>query len=431
MRVGIIGGGISGLTAAYYLLKAGHQVTVFEAAPTVGGLASSIQVQGAWVDKFYHCILPSDTALLSLVEDLGLGGDVYWRETEMGFVFRGRLYPLTTPLDLLRFSALSITGRLRLGVLGLYSRFLRDWRPLEKVTAKDWVTRFCGEEVFNTVWKPLLAFKFGDHYEQAPATYLWSRVKRQATTRKDRSPKEVLAYVRGGFKRITEVLVGEIKKLGGVITTNVKVEHIETQDGRVRGVTLTDGFQPFDKVVSTVPLVQFSKLVPSNLWSENGGDRSIAYQGVVCVLLILKQPLSRFYWMPVVESGVSFSGIVETTALIHPEDLGGHHLAYLVNYVSRESPSFSEADTDVIARSVAELQTLFNTFHPGQIVEAHVFRAALVEPMWTVNYSKRIPQRAWLGDSLFVLTTAQLYPDINSTSNCVKQVKEVFDRLVA
>jgi protoporphyrinogen oxidase len=119
VHVGIIGGGISGLTTAYYLLKAGHQATIFEATANVGGLASAVQVQGVWVDKFYHCLLPSDTAIMSLAEELGLGADLYWQETEMGFMYRERLYPLTTPWDLLKFAPLSLVDRVRLGITGL------------------------------------------------------------------------------------------------------------------------------------------------------------------------------------------------------------------------------------------------------------------------------------------------------------------------
>ena len=172
LNVGIIGGGITGLTAAYWLLKAGHRATVFEAAPEVGGLASAVQVQGVWVDKFYHCVLPSDTALLDLATEIGLGESIYWQETEMGFLHQGHLFPLTTPRDLLRFTPLSLLDRIRLGVTGLYTKYLRDWKALERVTAHEWLTRVCGERVFNTVWKPLLVFKFGSRWEEAPATYL-------------------------------------------------------------------------------------------------------------------------------------------------------------------------------------------------------------------------------------------------------------------
>jgi protoporphyrinogen oxidase len=429
MHVGIVGGGITGLTAAYRLLKAGHRATVIEASPEVGGLAAAVEVQGVWVDKFYHCILPSDTALLDLVREIGLGENIYWQDTGMGFMHGGHLYPLTSPADLLRFSPLSLIDRIRLGLTGLYSKYLRDWKKLEQVTARDWLVRFSGERAFNTIWKPLLVFKFGSRWEEAPATYLWARVVRQGTTRQKGARGERLAYVKGGFRRIIERLAEEVRRLGGVIHTSTKVDRIVTEGGRARGLVVNGTLQPFDKVVSSVPVTQLVKLVEPSALGRDFQYDGVSYQGAVNVLLVLKEPLTPYYWLPIVDSGVSFAGIVETTNLIRREDLGGISLVYLVNYMSREDPLFSADPEAVISQSLAELGSVFPEFNPASVLESHVHRAAFVEPVWTVNYSTRLPARALLDDTLFVLTTAQLYPAINSTSNCVAQVQGILPQL--
>lgn len=431
MRIGIIGGGISGLTAAYWLAKNGHRVTVFEASNEVGGLAASMCVQGIWVDKFYHCILPSDTALLDLVTELGLGENIYWQETEMGFLYRGCLYPLTSPKDLLRFSPLSFVDRIRLGLTGMYGRYLRDWRSLENISARDWLVRFCGERAFNTVWKPLLVFKFGQRWQEAPATYLWARVKRQGTTRKGNSSKELLAYVKGGFKLIIEKLADEVRRLGVTIHTNTKVDRIVTESQRVKGLVVNDALLGFDKVISTVPIVQLVKLLDPHVVSGTSHRKEVSYQGAVCVVLALKERLSKYYWIPAVDTGVSFSGIVETTNLIRRDDLGKINLVYLVNYVPTSDPLYTMDKESLISRSVRELETVFKTFSSDQVLEAHVSKAAFVEPVWTLNYSTQLPERLSLNGTLAILTTAQLYPEINSTSNCVSQVKTIIPELMA
>jgi len=430
LRYAVIGGGITGLTAAYWLLKAGHDVAIFEAGPELGGLASSVRVQNSWVDRFYHCILPSDVALLSLVEEIGLGESIYWQETEMGFLYRKQLYPLTSPKDLLRFSPLSMTDRMRLGLTGLYGRYLKDWQPLEKVTAKDWLVRFCGERAFNTIWKPLLVFKFGESWQKAPATYLWARVKRQGATRRGNPSKELLAYPKGGFKVIIGRLAEEVRRLGGVIHTGTKVEKIVANYHRVKGITIGGGVLEFDKVVSTLPIAQLVKILDPDVLNHHFRHNGVKYQAAVNVLMVLKKQLTKYYWIPAVDSDVSFAGIVETTNLIRREDLGGINLVYLANYVPREHPLYSMESGELISRSTTELQAALPTFSSNQILEAHVFRAAFVEPVWTLNYSSQLPQRAMLDNSLFVLSTAQLYPEINSTSNCVKQVREVFQQLI-
>src|SRR5579884_2107304 len=72
LHVGILGGGITGLTAAFYLLRAGVQVTIIEGRQQPGGLSTSFDFGPFRWDRFYHCILTSDKSLLTLLEDLGL-----------------------------------------------------------------------------------------------------------------------------------------------------------------------------------------------------------------------------------------------------------------------------------------------------------------------------------------------------------------------
>ena len=91
LRVGLIGGGVSGLTAAYEAVKRGHSAEVFEASPEVGGLASSFDFHGVAVDRYYHFICGADRALVELIEELGKGAYLHWRPTLTSH-FRVRLY---------------------------------------------------------------------------------------------------------------------------------------------------------------------------------------------------------------------------------------------------------------------------------------------------------------------------------------------------
>ena len=83
--VGIVGGGILGLSAAYRLAQQGVQVTLFERAPDLGGLVGSFDFAGRPVDRFYHVILPTDHRVLGLAEELGLRDTFRFRPTRVGF----------------------------------------------------------------------------------------------------------------------------------------------------------------------------------------------------------------------------------------------------------------------------------------------------------------------------------------------------------
>ena len=92
-RWAVVGGGMLGLTLALRLARAGRNVTVFEAAPEVGGLASVWEIGGFTWDRHYHVVLLSDKHLRDLLADLGLEAEMVWNKTRTGFFHEGRLYP--------------------------------------------------------------------------------------------------------------------------------------------------------------------------------------------------------------------------------------------------------------------------------------------------------------------------------------------------
>ena len=70
--VAIIGAGPSGLTAAYRLQQAGHTVAVIEARERVGGRTWSNHINGAFLEIGGQWVSPDQTALISLISELGL-----------------------------------------------------------------------------------------------------------------------------------------------------------------------------------------------------------------------------------------------------------------------------------------------------------------------------------------------------------------------
>ena len=114
-RVVVIGGGPAGLKAAHAARKAGAEVTLLESAPVLGGLASSFDLQGVRIERYYHFICKGDDHLVDTLAELGLSDRLHWRDSRMAYFVDGRLYPFLTPLELLRFSPLSLADRIRAG----------------------------------------------------------------------------------------------------------------------------------------------------------------------------------------------------------------------------------------------------------------------------------------------------------------------------
>ena len=105
--VGIVGGGPAGLGLAYSLAKAGHEVTVFEAAPELGGLARSFRLGDVDIERYYHFICGTDDTYFRYLKELGIESKLQWENTRMGFFHDGTLHAFNGALDLLRCDALS------------------------------------------------------------------------------------------------------------------------------------------------------------------------------------------------------------------------------------------------------------------------------------------------------------------------------------
>ncbi|NCC36592.1 MAG: FAD-dependent oxidoreductase, partial [Chloroflexia bacterium] len=173
--VDVIGGGILGLTLAYELLKQGQSVRVWERSATLGGLmgrTSFPELGNMSCDRYYHAILNSDRTLMGLMDEVKLRDRLKMVSTKMGFYHDGRSYPMTTPLEFLRFPPLTFVDRARLAYTILACRQVKDWRQLEQMPVADWLTGLSGERTVRHIWAPLLRAKFDGDFSQVPATYI-------------------------------------------------------------------------------------------------------------------------------------------------------------------------------------------------------------------------------------------------------------------
>src|SRR5512142_902472 len=97
-RAVVLGGGLSGIAAAYALKRAGwSSITLVERAAELGGLAGSFESEGRFYPLGYHHILHRDRTLLFFLDHLGALPRVRWRRIRMLFEAGGRLHDLGTP----------------------------------------------------------------------------------------------------------------------------------------------------------------------------------------------------------------------------------------------------------------------------------------------------------------------------------------------
>ena len=126
---GIVGGGIMGMTLAHRLAKQGHEVTIFEAAPELGGLVSSWKMGDVEWDKFYHVILLSDFGTRDILKEIGLEEKTHWVETKTGFYMNGKLHSMSDTIEFLKFPTLNLIDKFRLGLTILVASRIKNWLP--------------------------------------------------------------------------------------------------------------------------------------------------------------------------------------------------------------------------------------------------------------------------------------------------------------
>ena len=144
MKVAVVGAGITGLTVAHELLKKGHQAVLFDRSHP-GGLIAGFACPGAeetFLDRFYHHVFTDDTAVLSLIGELGLADDLVWAESSSAVYAKGRAWPLSGAMDLVRFRPLgSVAHRLLMGMIYLELKRRRDWSRLDGVSCREFFRR--------------------------------------------------------------------------------------------------------------------------------------------------------------------------------------------------------------------------------------------------------------------------------------------------
>jgi protoporphyrinogen oxidase len=419
--VAIIGAGFTGLAAALDLARAGVSVAVLEAEDDVGGLAGTFSVGQARLEKFYHHWFTNDEHVHQLVSDLGAADQIVYRPTTTGSYYANGIFRLARPLDVLRFTPLSLIGRIRLGLLVLQVRAVKDWRELEGLTALEWLTKLCGKEVVDRVWWPLLKGKFGPFANEVSAVWFWNKLKLRGGSR-DASGKESLAYFKGGFGALSKLLAQKIQEAGGSILLNRPATGLKVEGGRLHGIETSAGLVEADKTLATIPLPQYAALVKRHVPESYLQQLAqVPFLGNVCLVLELARALSDYYWLNVTDPEFPFVGVIEHTNFESPVDYAGRHIVYLSKYTPTDAPIYRMSDSELLDFALPYLTRMFPNFRRQDVLNAHAYRAPFSQPVVTRHYSRVIPDVKTPLEGLYLSTMAQIYPEDRGTNYAIRE----------
>ena len=429
MHVAIVGAGMTGMSAAETLSEHGIRCTIYEKEAAVGGLAGSFAVNDAYLEKFYHHLFTSDRASVALIERLGLGHKLEWLPTSNSF-YANRIYHLSTPFDLLRFSHISLVDRIRLGLTYLSTRFVSDWHALEAVTAKDWLIRIGGRGAYEAVWQPMLRNKFGQYADEVAAVWIWNKLKLRGSSRGKRQ-EERLGYLRDGFGQAIDAWEARLRASGVEIRLNSPVEKIQIEDGAALGVVVGGRFEPADRVLVTLAPELFAALAPGLPAAYRDRLNQIHYLANVCLVLSLDRSLSDTYWLNIGDPNIPFTGVIEHTNMQRPENYGGAHLAYISRYLDADEAAYGLSADELLASYMPHLQTMFRGFDRAWVRQSWAWRERYTQPVIGLHYSEIVPPFHTPVDNLWLSCMAQVYPQDRGMNYAIAYGRKAIEEMLA
>ncbi len=395
MRIAIVGAGLSGLTAANSL-KEYANVTVFEKYD-IGGLASSYrnEEKGYWIEKFYHHCFKEDHALLDQIKKFKLSNKLVWNIARTGFASAGKIYPLNTPFEILRYPFLSFLDKIRLALFTISSK-KKDYQEFDDYGVIEGIKNELGDELLNEFFMPLLKSKFGENCSKISYAWLLARVSIRSNRKYS---GEELGYLRGGFQQLIEKMAEE-----------VEIEFVKNVSLK-SNTTLSVNNKTYDVVIHTAPLPLLSDEI-----RDVARIPKIRYQSSVCALIGANDKITEdIYWTNIRDASI-FGAIIEHTNFMPREDYG-EDLIYLASYSTPDGELFNTPESVLKRMYIKELEKY--GFKEKNVNWIKIFKAKYSGPIFETGYLKKITGYRTALKNFYIagMTSPPNYPERSMNGN--------------
>lgn len=434
MKIAIVGAGLTGLSAAFELVKKGDDITVFEKDSEPGGLAigyrpASHGKQGvaggeeSWkwsLEKHYHHWFTNDQFILNLAKEIG--HRVIVKRPKTSVFVKGNIYQLDSPLAVLSFPLLTVFERLRMSIVIGFLKFNPFWKPLEKYKASVVLPILMGKKSYEMIWEPLFVNKFGKFADNISLAWFWARITK-------RTPS--LAYPKGGFLSFANNLVEQIEEKGAKVlfeteilelseSGKILIQH-KTSDGKIKE-------DYFDKAIVTTPSFLFLKIAPTLPKSYKESLGKLKGLGATNLLLRLKKPFFKnsTYWLNICDKNAPVMAVVEHTNFMDKINYNNEYLLYLGNYREISDEYFSMTKEQMLKKFIPYLKKINSDFYKN-IIGYELFKAPFAQPVIPINYSKIIPKFNTPFKNVFLANIEQVYPWDRGTNYAVELGQKVAD----
>ena len=403
-KIAIIGGGISGLSLAYFLSPY-FPVTVFEKEKKLGGLAGGFK-KADWLwsaDNFYHHFFPHDRELLALLKELNLS--FFFSRPQTSIFFKKSLLPFSSPSHLLQFPYLNWPEKIRLGISLAAIKSLPFPPFWEDKTVQDIFPSLMGQKAYHLIWQPLLKGKFANRAPEITAVWLWGRIKKRSRR---------LGYIKGGFDQLTKTLAEKIKANGGEIKIGQEITNF-SQLSPYQKIIFTTAPQTFLKIVPNLPAPYRKKLTQNTRF------------GALNLILIGQKPFFKnsFYWLNINDSRFPFVVVVNHTNFVSPRYYQDRHLAYVGGYYPPHHPFMTASKEDIFQQFLPFLKKISPHFSSPSVEKIILKKSPVAQPIVTPKSKNFIPHFKTPIKNVFLLCMEQTYPWDRGVNYAISNAKKL------
>ena len=424
MRIGIIGGGLTGLTAAFILSKK-HKVTVFEKEKYLGGMASSYLVE--WdgkeypITKTYHHILEGDRTTIDIIGKLGLERKFQKKKVKQGFIYNEKIMGFSTPVEILKFP-ISISDKLKLAKFILLDLKKRNWDDLEGINTKQWITQKAGKVNYDVFFNQLIRNKFHDSPEKIAASWFGTRFVKESS-----SFLKKFGWLSGGVVQIINNFEKNIHKNRGRIFTNSEVVSIRNKKITYLKNRKRKTLQ-FDLIVSTVPPEIFLKIIDKIPKDLERSFKKIKYLSCISSTIGLKKKMFDQYWVNILDKNLPFVVLFNHTALYEDAAPKGKSVCYLVTYLRGKEKLWKKSEKQIKEIYLMAIKKIMPDFEEN-IEWFKVFKVKHAEAIYKLGFSN--PPISY--DGIYFGGIYRIYPKIRNMASAMEEginVAKEIERMV-
>lgn len=426
-KVAIIGAGMLGLSLAHYLAKYNVETVIIEKSSDLGGLASGFKINDACIEKYYHHIFKSDTAIQSLLKEIGLEKDLQWIPAKMGIYLNDKSYNFSGAFDLLKFSPLPICARIRAGLVSFYIQRVKSTEKFKNYTALEWCSKYYGKTVTKALWQPLLKSKFGDKFDKVSMIWLWARLHDRGSSRPNLLADERLGYINGSFQNVVDTLEKEIVKNGVKIYKNSGLLDFQN-GGRIHKLVWRDNKgkvkqDHFTHIIATILPEQFMEIFNAPKPYRKQWEK-IDFIGALCMSIVLKKSVQPYYWNSINDPKAPFVALIEHTNLVDKSHYKNDTIIYLAKYLKTTDELFLSDEQKLKSIAIDFLHKVNPKFSANWIKSIKTFKAAQAQHIVTKDY--QTPDYNTGIKNVYFAHFAQIFPHDRGTNYAVAQAQEIF-----